>query len=174
MRWIVTMKLSPVRIRKARDEDAERGRDDIGIRRRRAVRRVERPACVDPAHRDGREHENAAHGVDVVTQQIDLRKGQVLGPDHDGDQEVAEDRRNRRNQEEEHHDHAVQREHLVIGVGGDEVALRRGELESNPDRHQAAQEKEDRDGNQIQDRNPLVVLGQEPRREPVSVVQIMQ
>ena len=34
-------------------------------------------------------------------------KGKVLGADHDGDEEVAEHRRDRRDEEEEDHDLAV-------------------------------------------------------------------
>ena len=159
--------------REAGDEDAQRRRNDAGVRRRRAVRRVERPAGVHAAGDHRVDDEDAAEPVDVQTEQIDARKRQILGANHRRDQEVAERRRNRRDQEQEHHDHAVQREELVVGVGLDEVALRRRELEADADRHEAAEEEEDRDRDQIHDRDPLVVLRQQPRLEAVAVVQIM-
>ena len=43
-------------------------------------------------------------------------KRQVARADHDGDQEIAQHRGNRRDQEEEDHDDPVHREQLVVGV----------------------------------------------------------
>ncbi len=159
--------------REAGDEHAERRRDDVGVRRRRAVRRVERPAGVDAAADHRGEREDAADPVDIQAEQVDARERQVLGADHRRDQEVAEHRGNRRDQEEEHHDHAVHREELVVGVRRDEVPLRRRQLETDAHREQAAQQEHHRDRDQVHDRDPLVVLGQQPRLQAVAVVQVM-
>ena len=102
------------------------------------------------------------------------RERQVLRADHQRDQEVAEHRRDRRDQEEEHHHDAVHREQLVVGVGRDEVALRRHQLEADqPTANSAAEEEEHRDRDQVQQRDPLVVLRQQPRLEAVAVVQVV-
>src|SRR5688572_31050938 len=50
---------------KAGDEHAERGRYHVRIRRRRAVRRIERPAGVDAAAQSRHQRERAAEDVDV-------------------------------------------------------------------------------------------------------------
>ena len=52
---------------------------------------------------------------------------------------------NRRDQEEEHHDHAVHGEQLVVGVGLDQVRRRRQQLEADHQREEPAQEEEDGD-----------------------------
>ena len=108
MRWMVTMKLRPVRID---EKPAMKTPSAVGTTlvfdAGRAVRRVERPAGVDAAGDHRVEREDAADPVDVEAEQVDARERQVLGADHRRDQEVAEHRRNRRDQEEEHHDHAV-------------------------------------------------------------------
>jgi hypothetical protein len=64
----------------------------------------------------------------------------------------------RRDQEEEDHDHAVQREELVVGLGLEQVALGRQELERIKTANSAADQEEDRDRDQVQHRDPLVVL----------------
>ena len=174
MRWIVTMKLSPVRIEeKPGDEDAERRRDHVGGRRHRAERRVERPAGVDAAGDQRVQREQPAEDVDVPARQIQLGERQVLGADHDRHQEVPEHGRDRGNQEEEHHHHAVHREELVVGLVRHEVAGRRRELEPDHHRHRAADEEEDRDGGEIEQRDALVIARQQPRLDAVAVVQVV-
>ena len=155
------------------DEDAERRGGHVGARRRGAVWRVEGPARVDTAGDDGEQREYAANHVDVPAEQVDPREREVFRADHRRNQEVAEHRRHRRNQEEEHHDHAVQREELVVGVGLEQVALRRRELEPDAHGKQAAEEEEYRDRDQVEDRDALVVLGEQPRPERVAVRQVV-
>ena len=48
-------------------------------------------------------------------------KARSLRPDHEGDQEVPEHRRDGGDHEEEDHEHAVGGEELVVGLGRDEV-----------------------------------------------------
>ena len=159
--------------REARDEDAERRGHDVRAGRGRAVGRVERPARVDAAGDDGEQREQAADDVDVPAEQVDARERQVFRADHRRNEEVTEHRRHRRDQEEEHHDHAVQREELVVGVGLEQIALRRRELQADAHGEQAAEEEERRDRDQIEDRDPLVVLREQPRLEAVAVRQVV-
>ena len=103
-----------------------------------------------------------ADDVDVPAEQVDPREREVLGADHDRQQEVAERRRDRRDQEEEHHDDAVHREHPVVDVRGHQVAGRRQQLEPDQQREEAAEEEEDRDREQVQQPDPLVVGREQP------------
>ena len=105
------MKFRPVRIEEkpVMKTPMRHGRD-LRVRVRAAVGRIKRPAGVHAAGDRGIQREQAAHDVDVPAQQIQLRKGQVARADHQGNQEISEDRGNRRNQEKENHDDAVQRE----------------------------------------------------------------
>ena len=136
--------------------------------------RVESPARVDAAGQHDVGHQGAADDVEIPAQQVDAREGKILRPDHERHQKIAQHRRHDRDQEEEHHDHAVHGEHLVIGVGLHQVALRRQQLE--PDEHgkEAAEKKERRHRDQVEDRDPLVVGGQQPGLEAVPVVEIVQ
>ena len=174
MRWIVTMKLRPVRIdEKPVMKMPERRRNDVGRRRDGAERRVEGPAGVDAAGDERVQREQPAEDVDVPAGEVQLRKGQILGADHDRHEEVAEHRRDDGNQEEEHHHHAVHGEELVVGLVRDEIAGRRRQVE--PDQHgeRAADEEEQRDGRQVQQRDALVIARQQPRLDAVAVVQIV-
>ena len=100
-------------------------------------------------------------------------KGQVARADHHGQEEVAQRGRDRRDQEEEDHHHAVHGEQLVVGVRRDQVALRRQQLQADQRGEDAAQEEEQRDGDQVQQRDALVVLGEQPRLEAVAGVQVI-
>ena len=81
-----------------------------------AVGRVEGPAGVDAARDHAAERQRRAHGVHVDRQQVQPREGHVLGAQHQRQAEVAEDARDRRDHEQEDHDHAVEGEHPVVGV----------------------------------------------------------
>ena len=169
------MKLRPVRIdEKPVMKMPSAAVHDVRVRRRRAVRRVERPAGVDAAADRRDERERAAEDVDVPAQEVDAREREVLRADHDRDEEVAEHGRDRRDQEEEDHHHAVHGEHLVVGLGVQQVARRREQLEADHQREETAEREERRDRDQVEQRDPLVVLGQQPGFQPVAVVQVVQ
>ena len=175
IRWIVTMKLRPVRI----DEKPVMKMPTPTVRTEvfdvvRRERRVERPARVDAAVEERPQREERADRVEVPGQEVDAREGEVLRADHERDQEVPEHRRNARDQEEEDHQHAVHREEAVVDVGLEEVALGRRELDADEDRHEAAEREEDADGDEVEDRDPLVVARQEPRLEAVGRVQVVR
>ena len=160
--------------REARDEDAERRDDDLPLGEGRRHRRVEGPARVDAARQERHERHDPADHVEVPAQEVDAREREVLRPDHDRQQEVAEHRRDRRDQEEEDHQDAVHREEPVVDVGGEEVSLRRRQLGADQHGHQAAEDEEDRDAEEVEDADPLVVPRQEPRPDAVGGVQVVR
>ena len=142
--WIVTMKFSPVRI----DEKPAMKTPDApvtttGSSSNGAVGRVERPAGVDAAGEPWRTiGEQAADHEDVPAQQVELREGQIPGADHHRHEEVAQHRGDRRNQEEEDHDHAVHREQAVVRLGASPGRPRRQQLQAHEERERAADEEE--------------------------------
>ncbi len=156
------------------DEDAQRRRHHVRVRGCCAVRGIERPTRVDAAAERGVQRERSAEDVDIPAEQVDARKREILRPDHDRDQEVAEHGRDRRDQKEEDHHHAVHGEHLVVGLRRQQIARRRQQLEPDEHREEAAQREERRDGDQVQQRDALVVLRQQPRLETVPVVEVGQ
>ena len=159
--------------RKTGNEDPEHRRHNRGIGIQAAVRRIKRPAGVYAAHHHGIESEARARHVNVPAQQVDAREGQVLRADHQRDQKIPQHRGNRRNQEKENHDDAVHGEQFVVGLGGNQVTLRRQQVDADHHGKRAAQEKEQRDGNQVQQGDALVVGGEQPRAYAVLRVQIM-
>ena len=114
----------------------------------------------------------SADDVEVPAEQIDLGKGQVFRADHDRDEEVSDGCRDRRHQEEEDHDDAVHGEHLVVGVRGHQVGLRRQQLKADETGHGAADEEEEGNRDEIEDRDALVVAGKQPALQPILIVQI--
>ena len=114
---MVTMKFRPVKIElKPEDEGAE-GRRNHGRCGAGAVRRVEGPAGVDRVDRERRQHERRAEQPQVVAREVQPREGDVLGAELERQDDVAERGGDARDDHQEHHDRAVQREHLVVGVG---------------------------------------------------------
>ncbi len=159
--------------READDEHADRRQRDSGIRVRAAVGRVERPARVHAAGEDRGQREQATERVDVPAREVQAREGEVLRADHERQQEVAEHRRDRRDQEEEDHHDAVHGEHAVVGLGAHQIARRSHQLGTNRRREQSAESEEGTDGDEIQDGNPLVIDREQPRLESVRDVQVV-
>ena len=158
--------------READDEDARQRQHHVAVGEHRRVRRVKGPARVDSAEEERCQRDHAAGDVEVPAQEVQAREGEVAGADHQRQHEVADHRRDRRDQEQPHHDHAVRGEKLVVGVVGDEVARRRRELEPDQRRRRAADEEERRDGDRVEDGDALVVVRRQPRAQGVAVVKV--
>ena len=67
---------------------------------------------------------------------------------------------------------AVHGEQLVVGVGLHQVARRSEQFQPDQQREEPADKEEERDRNQVQQRDALVVRGQQPRPDAVLLVQI--
>ena len=123
---------------------------------------------------DHRVHgEQEADDEDVPAQEVELREGDVLGAEHQRQHEVAENRGHGGDQHEEHHRHAVHGEQLVVGVrrarGRPPASPARG---GSPSAKRPPRKKAKVDDHEVHDADALVVLGQQPRRDRVLVVQI--
>ena len=142
------------------DEDPDhRGRYG-GVRINAAQRRIKGPACVQAAGGERIQNERSANQVNVPAQEIDFRKGQVLRADHDRYHEIAQHRRNRRNQEKENHGHAMHRKQLVVGFWRNQITGGRQQVDADQRSEQPTDKKEEGHRNQVQDRDPFVVSGQ--------------
>ena len=93
--------------RKTGDENADDRQRDMGIRIDAAVRRVKRPAGINATGGRGREGKQAAENINIPTGQVKARESEVAGADHQRNQKISQDRRDRRNQEKENHRDAV-------------------------------------------------------------------
>ena len=71
-------------------------------------------------------------------------KRQVLGPNHQRHKKISQHRRNRWDQEKEHHHLPVHGEQLVVGVSLDQVARRRQQLQPDQQREKPANKEEQR------------------------------
>ena len=158
--------------REAEDEDAQQHREQRR-RRRRAVGRVERPAGVGAAHDHAGDRQRRAGPVEVERQQVQPREGDVLGAQHERQHEVAEHARDRRDHEHEDHDHAVQREHAVVGVRAHDGRLGREELDAQRHREDAAQQEREQHRHEVHDADALVVDRGEPRPDAPIGVQVV-
>ena len=63
-------------------------------------------------------------------------------------------------------------EHPVVGGRLQEVAFRRQQLEADEHGEDTAEREEGGDRDQVEDRDPLVVPGQQPRLPAVAVVEV--
>jgi len=103
---------------------------------------------------------------------LSLGKARSRRADHQRNQEIPQRCRDGRDQEEEDHDHAVNREQAVVGFLVDESAVGRHECYANKGGSAAADEEEECDAEDVEDRDPLVVFGEQPRANGVSDVEI--
>ena len=144
------------------------------MRRLRAVGSVKSPAGVDAFGEHRIQGPRPADHVQVPAQQVDPRKGQVLGPDHQRQTEIPQHGRRHRHQEKENHDYAVHREQAVVGISRDQGPLGRQQVQPHDGDCQAAQQTHRRDANQVVDGDPLVILGQQPRDDAIRDVEIVR
>jgi hypothetical protein len=153
--------------RKAHNERAGDCENDVRVRVGRTKRGIESPSGVDTAVDCSDQREDPADHVDIPTEQIQAGEGQIFGTKHQRQQEIAEHRRNRRDQEEEDHNDPVQREHAIIHVRRHQITLRRHQFESHEGSCSPAEQEEEVDRQQVEDGDTFVIDRQEPRLHPV-------
>ena len=110
--------------------------------------------------------------IEIPTQQIEFRKCEIFGTDHDRYKEIAKRCWHGRHQKEKDHDDAVHRKELVVGVGGNEVWLGSQQLQSNHPGEKTAQEEEERDRDEVEDAYALVIARKQPTHQAVLIVEI--
>jgi len=155
------------------DENTDDSRSDGGIRIDAAERRIKGPAGIEAAGGEGVENKGAADDVDVPTEEIDFGESEVFRADHKGHEEITEDGGNGGNEEEENHGHAVHGEELVVGFGGDQVTRWSQQVDTDHGGEDAANEKEEGDGSEIEQGDALVVGGEKPGANAVGGIKIM-
>src|SRR5437588_9367134 len=64
--------------RKSRDEDRKSGFNDLGVAEGGAEGRVEGPSSIDPAGEHAMKHHGSGDGVEIPTQQVDAREGEIF------------------------------------------------------------------------------------------------
>ena len=106
-------------------------------------RHVVKPAGVGSvALQQRRVHEQPGAQVDPERQRVQPRKGHVTRPDHQRDQVVPERARGHRDHEQEDHRDPVHREHLVVGLGREQVPVGADQLGADEQRlHPAGAEE---------------------------------
>ncbi len=159
--------------REPRNENRQAGLNHLCIAEGGAERRVERPACVHAAGEHAMQHQRAGDDVEIPAQKINAREGQVLGADHQRDQEIAQHRRDGRDQEEKDHHLAVHGEELVVGVGLHQVAHRSQQLQPDQQGEKSSNKEEESNRKQIEQRDALVVDGKQPGFDAVFLVEII-
>ncbi len=157
---------------KAGDHDADEHEVHVAVGGCASVRRVERPAGIDAAEQHAEQRPARRRTEQVPARQVDARKREVLGTDHQRQAEVAQHGRHHRHEEEKHHDDAVQREQPVVGVGVDQAALGHHQVEPDDGDREAADEEHHRHRREVEQGDALVVLGQEPRHQAGGDIQI--
>ncbi len=158
--------------REAEDEGPHRREHDRGPRRRR-VGRVEGPARVEAAREERRHEEDGARDPEVEAHQVELREGHVLRAEHHRQHEVAERRRDARDQEQEHHHRSVEGEHLVVGVRVHDRVARGDQLRAHRQGEDPAQEEREADAGEVHDPDALVVERERPAPEAARAVQVV-
>lgn len=155
--------------RKAEDEDRDHGQGDVG-RGPLAERHVKGPARV----RRAAAGEEAGHGQDRSGQvqppgkEVEAWKGHVLGADLQRQQNVAEGRRDAWDDKKKDHDHAVQGEHGVVGLGVHDGPSRRDEFQAHEHAQHHADGEHAQDGPQVEHADALVIRGEDPGQDAAS------
>ena len=100
-------------------------------------------------------------------------KARSLAPIIRGTRKFPKHSRDRWDQKEEDHHLAVHGEELVVSVGLHQVARWGQQLQPNQKREEPSDEKEERDRQQIQKRDALVIRREQPRLDAVFLIQIV-
>ncbi len=148
-------------------------REHVGIRIGAAEWRVKRPAGIDAAAENCVESETRSENVDVPAEQIQARKREIARANHHGHQKISEHGGNTGNHEKENHHEAVHGEKLVVRFGLHECALRREQMQPHQHRRRASDEKHKCDGDEIQQRDALVIDREKPRAPAIIHVEII-
>ena len=116
--------------REAGDEDRRRRRQHVAVGEGRRQRGVEGPAGIDPAEQQRADRQRPGRDEDVPAEQVQPREGEVAARRSSA---AAGNCRASSgidgHQEEPHHDHAVEGEGAVIGIGREQVGLRGEQLD---------------------------------------------
>ena len=143
------------------------------IRVSRAVRSVKGPSGIHAAVDQRPERERAARNEKIPAQQIQFRKGHVSRADHHRQHKISEYGRNRRDQKEPNHQHAVNGEEFVVSLGGDEVALRREQFQAHHRRRHARDDEENENHEEIKQADAFVIGRQQPGPDAMIDAQIV-
>ena len=157
--------------RPADDEEANQRRH-YGGRALHAVGSVKSPAGVEAAGLHGKENDDGADEVEVEACDIEARERDVLGPDHDGNEKVAECPRNGRNHEEEHHDDAVHGEQSIVGERVDDRAFGGQMLDAKHEGKSPAERHHQRGRHEEKNPHSLVIGGEQPRADAFVLVDV--
>lgn len=172
---------------KAKDESAEGRGDHSGIGGG-TVGRVERPACIQTTGNKGVKEEHCAENIDIKAKEVEAREGNIFCAEHQGQEEVSKGRRDRRDQEQEDHDRAVQGEQLVVKVGssefkfcrifsrdkvGQKVSAGGKEFETNPKRKNTTRKEKDQNRSKIHQTDTLVIERKKPRHDRVVDIEVI-
>ena len=152
--------------RKPDEKDAEDRERNIRARPD-AVGNVEGPARVRraAARKERGDGNGAADDEQPPREDVDLREGHVARADLERHDEVPERRRDAGNDEEEDHDHAVEREDGIVGLGGKKVHARPDELEPHGEAERHADNEEGERRDQVEQPDPLVVGREDPAED---------
>jgi hypothetical protein len=120
--------------------------------------------CLLASHpeREARVEEDRRAEEDPVAERVHARERHVPRADHQGDQVVPERPGRHRDDEEEDHRQAVEREELVVGARRDEVVVRLDQLRPHHHRLDAAGAEQDERRPEVEEADPLVVGRRQP------------
>ena len=159
--------------RETGDEDADHHGRDMGVREAAAIGRVERPAGIGAADDHAVKGEETGEDKNIEAEEVQPRKGEILGADHQRNEKIAECVGNRRNKKKPDHHDAMHREQLVVIVIGEYLAAGNDEREADQRRCGAADKEEAGDGAKEKQSDALMVGGEEPRRDRRAVMEIV-
>ena len=107
-----------------------------------AVGGIESPSRIEATREQCIHREECAGDPEVVAEEIQARERNVLRAEHDRKHKVSKRTWNARDDDQENHDRAVQRERLVVLIGIDPTDLSwREQLRAHDEREEAAHEE---------------------------------
>ena len=126
-------------------------------------RRVARPAGFRRVPEDRGVEDEPARQQQPEGERVQAREGHVARADHQR-HEVVRQAGEHRHDEQEDHRRPVQREQLVVGLGGDQRVVRRAQLQAHHQRLDAAEAEEHERRDHVHDPDSLVIGRGDPAR----------
>ncbi len=141
----------------------------------KAVRGIEGPTRIGRAiSKKGDDHQDPTEHIDIPGKEVQPGKEHILGPDLDGQHEVAEHRGESGYNNQENHDHPMDRKCGIIGLGFHEGFSRCNQFQFHQETQHHTNNEPAHHGVEVEQADPFVVRGEDPFEDTLSPPVLLQ
>jgi len=163
--------------RESQNEDGGGHQGNRAGRPTGAIGGIKSPSGIHRSDDHGGNRHDRTDNPQVKARQVQPRKSHVLGAEHERQNKVGKRAGNRGDDEQEHHDRAVEREETVVSLGrhlqAEQLVLGSQQGEADQERENPAQQECGERADQVHDADALMVDRGHPAPDAPGVVQVI-